>query len=382
MRTRGQPSAVRAIRVMAAAGPPHALLLVGPQGVGKTTLALDLAAILLCGAEDPAARPCRACRACRLVDHGNHPDLHRLSPGGAGDQIKIAATSTDPRPGVRELIDALALLPVEGGARVAIVEAAHRMNEDAQNALLKLLEEPPPGVHLVLCADDEDRLLPTIRSRCARLRLGSVGGRAIEALLVERGLADPPTAALLGRLAGGRPGLAASYALDPAARTARSEIDRGLIDLLAARPGRRLADGRSLLARAADLDAALDGTLGDGPRAAAATKTARARPAEDQPSRDVPVAQRRRAALALVDAWRVVAIELVRVTLGDARHVHDATLIEDFQQAAAGVSPGAVAAFLPHLARAAIAIRGNASPELAVDVLVLAWPRSSERTAA
>jgi len=381
MRTRGQPSAVRAIRVMAAAGPPHALLLVGPQGVGKTTLALDLAATLLCSAEDPAARPCRSCRACRLVDHGNHPDLHRLAPGGAGDQIKIAATSADPRPGVRELIDALALLPVEGGARVAIVEAAHRMNEDAQNALLKLLEEPPPGVHLVLCADDEDRLLPTIRSRCARVRLGAVDGRAIEALLVERGLADPPTAALLGRLAGGRPGLAAAYALDPAARTARSEIDRGLIDLLASRPSRRLADGRSLLTRAADLDAALDGTLGDGPRAAA-TKTARARLAEDQPSRDVPVAQRRRAALALVEAWRVVAIELVRVTLGDAGHVHDATLIEDFVQAAAGVSPRAVAAFLPHLDRAAIAIRGNASPELAVDVLVLAWPRSSERTAA
>ena len=224
-------------------------------------------------------------------------------------------------------------------------------------------------------------MLPTIRSRCARVRLGAVGGRAIEALLVERGLADPPTAALLGRLAGGRPGLAAAYALDPAARTARSEIDRGLIDLLASRPSRRLADGRSLLTRAADLDAALDGTLGDGPRAAA-TKPARARLAEDQPSRDVPVAQRRRAALALVDAWRVVAIELVRVTLGDAGHVHDATLIEDFVQAAAGVSPRAVAAFLPHLDRAAIAIRGNASPELAVDVLVLAWPRSSERTAA
>ena len=65
-------------------------------------------------------------------------------------------------------------MPVEGGARVAIIEGADRMNEDAQSALLKTLEEPPAGVTIVLCADDEARLLPTVRSRCFRLRLGLV----------------------------------------------------------------------------------------------------------------------------------------------------------------------------------------------------------------
>ena len=133
-------------------GAPHAVLLVGPAGIGKTTLALDLAAGLLCTAEDVAERPCGACRACRLVASGGHPDLHRIGPEGPGRQVVIGGPGARAR-GIRDLIGELALLPVEGGARVAIVEAAHRMNEDAQAALLKTLEEPPAGVTLILCAD-------------------------------------------------------------------------------------------------------------------------------------------------------------------------------------------------------------------------------------
>ena len=152
---------------MIAAGPPHAILFVGPASSGKTTLALDLAAALLCTADDPPARPDGTCRGCRLLASGNHPDLHRLAPEGPGGQITIGQ--------VRGLINELALLPVEGGARVAILEQADRMNEDAQNSLLKTLEEPPDGLTIVLCADEEDRLLPTIQSRVARLRLKSRG---------------------------------------------------------------------------------------------------------------------------------------------------------------------------------------------------------------
>ena len=90
--TRGQPMALKGVRSMIAHGAPHAVLFVGPPSVGKTTLALDLAAGLLCLAPEPVDRPCRECRGCRLVASGNHPDLHRLRPGGAGNQIKISAT--------------------------------------------------------------------------------------------------------------------------------------------------------------------------------------------------------------------------------------------------------------------------------------------------
>ena len=92
-------------------------------------------------------------------------------PVGPGRQVVIGGRDARYR-GVRDLIGELALMPVEGGARVAIIEGAERMNEDAQSALLKTLEEPPAGVTIILCADGEARLLPTVRSRCFRVRLG------------------------------------------------------------------------------------------------------------------------------------------------------------------------------------------------------------------
>ena len=83
-RTRGHAAAVGAAGAMLAAGMPHAVLVVGPPGVGKSTFADDLAAALLCTAEREV-RPCRSCRACRALEHGNHPDVHRLAPTGAGN---------------------------------------------------------------------------------------------------------------------------------------------------------------------------------------------------------------------------------------------------------------------------------------------------------
>ncbi|MFI5225065.1 MAG: hypothetical protein ACHQ3P_00145 [Candidatus Limnocylindrales bacterium] len=388
---RGQPAALAAAETMLRGGFPHAVLLVGPASIGKTTLALDIAAALLCVDPDPAARPCRSCRGCRLVAAGRHPDLHRLGPGGAGDQVKLEATQQDPRPGVRDLVADLSLSSVEGGARVALVERAQRMNEDAQNALLKTLEEPAAGVHLILCADDEDRLLPTIRSRCARIRLGTVAPRAIEAWLAERGMADPPTAARLARLAEGRPGLALAYAESPAAIAARSEVDRTLLDLLAARVAERLAARKQLLGGAVALTAALSGGTGaaEAPVAVAATPTGdddgerpggaspdvpEAPDAEESRPTKTPAAERRRAALALIEVWRELTVDLVRATGGDVRRVHDAALLEEISSAAGRLSASPTVSFLARLDRAARVVELSASPELAIDALLVAWP--------
>ena len=158
---------------------------------------------------------------------------------------------------MRNLVAELAYLPVEGGHRVAIVEHAERMNEDAQNALLKTLEEPPAGATIILCADEEDRLLPTVRSRCVRLRMAPLGIAAIEGLLIERAVADAPLAARLARIVAGRPGLAIAYARSPEAITIHDEMARTLLDLLAASAAPRLVAGRELIERAAALDTAL-----------------------------------------------------------------------------------------------------------------------------
>ncbi|MDO8483879.1 MAG: AAA family ATPase [Candidatus Limnocylindrales bacterium] len=391
-RTRGQTAALDAIAAMIRGQTaPHAILLVGPDGVGKTTLALDLAAGLLCEA-DPQRRPCRSCRACRMVEHDGHPDLHRLGPAGPGRQVVIGGPEARYR-GVRDVIAELALMPVEGRARVAIVEGAERMNEDAQSALLKTLEEPPTGVVIVLCADQETRLLPTVRSRCARIRLGLVGSRDIEAIVADHDLADPPLAARLGRLAAGRPGLALAYARAPEAVLIRAELSRVLLDLTGTGSAARLAAVRSAIPRAIALAAALTGGDDGQPGARPTRRRGRAVPAgaapaagndpedgatddpDDGRGRLVPASERRRAAEIVVALWADVARDLALVGAGGGRSVRDPVLLEELTAAAAAVDPEAVARFLDRAARGAELLASNVSPELLLDSLALAWPR-------
>jgi DNA polymerase III, delta subunit len=415
--TRGHPAATASIRAMVSGHPPHAIVLGGAPGAGKTTLALDLAAGLLCDAPDPTARPCRACRGCRLVAHGTHADLHRLAPAGPGLQVRIGDRS-NPEPGtVRRLVSDLGLLPVEGGRRVAIIERADRLNEDAQSALLKVLEEPPPGVTIVLCADRDDMLLPTVLSRCVRVRLGPVAIRDIEAILEDAAVADAPRANRLARLAWGRPGAALALAVAPEAVAARDEIARTLLDLSGARAARRLSVGRDLLSRGAELVVALDraGTAGAETGAISGTapaKRQRGRAAGTQPSQRsgadeaassaptgdpggpgangseadadtetaaavrTPAAERRRAAAALIDIWRDVSRDLLLVGLGEERRLRDPALLDDLRSAAA-IPPHDLRRFIARLARSAELLEANVSPELVVDALLLAWPRST-----
>jgi DNA polymerase-3 subunit delta' len=300
----------------------------------------------------------------------------------------------DPEPGtVRHLLRELARLPVEGTRRVAIVEGAHRLNEDAQNALLKTLEEPPTGATLILCAAEPERLLPTVRSRSATLRLGPVGIRAMEGLLAEHGV-EPPRSARLARLADGRPGIALALAAAPEMVITREELARSILDLGSLGNAERLAAGRDLLARSADL-VRLGGALGDtalaapgpdaGPTGAggagaggagAAGTSGPVADADARPGRGTP-AERRLAAAALVATWTAVGRDLAVVAAGSPGSVRDPALLDDLQAVAGRVGPEAAAAFVGRLARASRLMEANANPELLVDVLVLAWPRAT-----
>ena len=441
MRTRGHDRAVASIRRMVAGRVPHAILISGPAGIGKTTLALDLAAGLLCDDPDPVARPCRACRGCRLVERGRHPDVHRLAPAGPGDQIRIGNRDRPDDGTVRRLASDLVLMSVEGGPRLAIIERADRLTDDAQTALLKTLEEPPAGVTIVLCADDEDRLLPTVRSRSARIRLGPVAMREIEAILAESGVAEPPLAARLARISAGRPGAAQTLARAPDAVAARDEIARSLLDLLTATSAPRLAAVRDLTARSTDLARALDrataaneatgrGEMEPAKRGRGKARGPVAGPAgdrepagigarglgDDEPTDEadeadevvdpgaakssVPAAERRRAASVLVGLWREIARDLLVVALGAERQVRDPALLDDLRDAAAtlGVSatngprpqtgPGparlarpaaALGSFLGRLDSAGELLEANVRPELVLDTLLLHWPQAAHR---
>ncbi|NIR60017.1 MAG: DNA polymerase III subunit delta' [Gammaproteobacteria bacterium] len=148
----------RAGRILRAGRLPHALLLTGPEGLGKRRFAERLAQGLLCAERAADMTPCGACQGCRLFAAGSHPDWRVLEPEGPGKPIRVEA--------VRELTEALRLTSQTGGYRLALIVPAERMNPHAANALLKTLEEPVPQTLLMLVTARPARLLPTIRSRC------------------------------------------------------------------------------------------------------------------------------------------------------------------------------------------------------------------------
>ena len=346
--------------------PPHALLLSGPAGVGKTTLALDLAAGLLCLADRSSQRPCGTCAACRKVEHGNHPDMHRLAPQGAGQQVRIGQ--------VQALGAELALLPLEGRFRLAVVEQAQRLNIDAQNALLKTLEEPPAAVCIVLAVDDTAALLPTVVSRCARLRLGPVAPEVIADLLQERGAADASRAAQIARLAGGRPGSALALAANPEAVLTRARVARTLLALLDEDRRGRLAAAPELLDDGAAMAGADDlAGMDDTPQPAAGEHQSQLEQPAARSRRHSP-AERRAAVARLIAVWRDVARDLAFAARGAAAELQQRELFDELSSTGERVEAASIARFLARLEALGRAIEAYANPELLLDTLLLEWP--------
>ncbi len=146
----------------------HALLLSGPEGMGKFELAQLLSALLLC--KNPqAGQHCGQCKSCLLLAAGNHPDLLLLQPEGTSLGVDE----------IRRLTDFTQGRAQQHGHKVIIVRHAERMTEAAANALLKTLEEPPAGCFLLLCTAQAQRLKPTILSRCQRWALAPLVPQAL-----------------------------------------------------------------------------------------------------------------------------------------------------------------------------------------------------------
>ena len=178
---------------------PHALLVTGAMGTGKTLASRALAQALLCEGPQPASA-CGACTPCRKVAQDQHPDLLLLTVPEDKTEIPVEH--------VRELQSHLQLHALEGRARVALVDPADALNEQGQNALLKTLEEPGTNTFLLLPTSQPEALLPTVRSRVGRLALRPLEPAGLAQLLAARGHPDREKNALAAEAARGSLGRA------------------------------------------------------------------------------------------------------------------------------------------------------------------------------
>jgi DNA polymerase-3 subunit delta' len=313
----------------------HAYLFGGPDGVGKATAARLLAQAANC--EGPAAADadaCGACGPCRKIEKGVHPDVVVL----AEERVMAKAGRWEPKGGrtpskdivvdqVRDLVDhRLAMKRFEGRRRFVIVDPADAMNAQAQNALLKTLEEPPDDTTIVLVASSPDALLPTIRSRCLRVAFAPLPTAAVAARLERAGHA-PDQARLAAALSGGSLGRA--LAADDEVLAAEAAAVRGAASLDADDAGAWLAFARDHGGDRGEAQTLCDLLL--------------------VWLRDVAVLQ-------------AGAVELALADLGDVtRH------------AAATLSPAEVLRRRREVRRTAAALRQNGAPVLALERLLVGW---------
>lgn len=332
---------------------PQVLLLTGPRGIGKQRLALWLGQLVLC--ERPDLEPCGKCRACHLVEGLTHPDLHWFVPivrpkaSETGKQIEeasdaLAAAMADrrrqplhgppdgmaihPIASVRLLLQQAGLSAVESSWRVFIIGEADRLvpqeaSQEAANAMLKLLEEPPPRSLFVLTTVDARALLPTIRSRTAPVRLNRLSDADVREFLEGQRPARSGAADVDAKVsaADGSIGAAIVGDGDDSSQAYRAATD--LIEAVLAGRGPSLERALKQPPYAARgeftamLDALAD-TLGEAARAALGQPTRRPVPAALMKGRDAHALLRamERVSLAREAAWGNVNPQLLLAALG------------------------------------------------------------------
>lgn len=198
---------------------PHAYLFAGPAGVGKEAMAIEMAKALLCSSGGDT-KPCDSCSACRRAGRFGHPDFFFLFPMPKNAAVEEEREVLDslvrdpyirklpwaaPTIGIeriRELRRVSSLKPLEG-RRVVIIAEADKMTPEAANALLKILEEPPPDMQLILTSSRDAGLLPTIVSRCQRVDFNLLTNAEVASVLMERKGVVQDQARLVARIAQG-----------------------------------------------------------------------------------------------------------------------------------------------------------------------------------
>ena len=202
----------------------HAVLITGEPGTGKRTLATLLATALMCRAESGV--PCGNCSGCRLMSAGEHPDVTVIEKGVPLSASVQKGRSTIPVDDIREMIRLCSQYAFEGGNRVIMIPDAENLTVQAQNCLLKILEEPPRSTYFILTSASPDQLLATIRSRCRPVKLIPWETDYIRRVLASEGI-DPAIAEKAADASGGSIGNAVRLASDEGYWKTREEVMNG-----------------------------------------------------------------------------------------------------------------------------------------------------------
>jgi DNA polymerase-3 subunit delta' len=329
--------------------PAHAYLLHGPAGTGKRAAARDFAAALLAGdSESARAR----------VEHGTHPDLTWVAPSGAHEMLR--------RDVQESVVAAASHTPFESSHRVFVLERADTMNDEAANALLKTLEEPPPYVVLLLLTDNPSQVLPTISSRCQPVRFDPLPAADLAQRLQARGI-DPETATACARLSLGDGERALTLALAPELRARTEAFARAPIH------GRAHADQawRPLLEQARGAGAAAKAEV-----EAALAEEKQFLPKKEHRKRETEFtdrarrAERRASTGALEHALQLVGLwyrDLACVAAGAEELVHNSDRLDALREDAAKGTAWRDAVATVDDTRAALLL--NVSEELALEAL-------------
>ena len=349
--TFGHPGAIRLLAGAISLGrASHAYLVSGPEQVGKRTLAIDIARAVNCTpstdlfGETPQP-PCGRCESCDRIARGLHADIRVIdvdteltsSEGGAGsDQGSSPRTRKNIRiEHIAELQREAALKPFEGRRRVFIIDGAEAMSAEAANRLLKTLEEPAEDVMIVLVSSFTESLPPTVVSRCQRIELRLVPAQEIERALVDRFDAEPGEAATLSRIARGCPGWAIDALNDPTAMDKRTQSAQRILSVLTE-----------------DIEA----------------RFRYAREASSTFTRD------RAAGMAEIEAWLDWWRDVAFAANGLDQHVVNADWLPSLSAVGKALDPVELSAAVEAVERTLDALRANAMPRLALEVMMLDLP--------
>ncbi|MEA4909919.1 MAG: DNA polymerase III subunit [Anaerolineaceae bacterium] len=302
----------------------HAYLFTGPPGVGRRTLALRFAQAINCPQPIAPGQPCRTCRTCQQIERMQHADLSVVSSDSEGAILKVEK--------VRELQHSLSLSPYEAAYRVALLLRFQEANANAQNAMLKTLEEAPRRVVLLLTAESAESLLPTIASRCEILRLRPMALDPLCGVLEETYQVPAGQARLLAHLSGGRLGYALRLLADTRAQEQRRTWLEDLLRLLPAPRRERFAYLEGL--------------------------------AKDKSTLRLAMQQ-----------WLTFWRDLLLITAGSRAPLINLDFQSELEDLSARVSLPAAQACTAELERGLARLDANVNPRMLGEVILLGWPR-------